>query len=235
MADEPQGILEFAGRVEETVLVVGTTTSVDQLLPFRATMVLADNFTNQYVRIAPANTWVPPQAQGYRVLLPQGSQKMQAAIEAPPGITAAATVAGQVCNLKWLEKPIITSAVSQQVNIVTTTAIGGGGVMIPWTPTPVTPYTVATGDAIALQPATTGQRFGGFAVAETAGATARVTFYNATSANPATAILEVPLVANEGLVAEYGGLGGVDLAGGLFVARSGSVRVSWLRKTVATA
>lgn len=231
---EPSG-----GQVWEDTLQItaagATTDAIDELLSFRARMVLVDNFTNQYVRIPDASTWVPPLAQGYRVLFPQGTQRARASFETPFGSTVAAAVATQIVVLKWLEVPIITSAVSQQISVVASTTVDGAGVHHPWKATPVTPYTVATGNVIALQPITTGRRFGGFSVAESAGATARVTFYEATSANPAAVIAEVSLLANESRADYVGGPDGIDLAGGLFVERTGGARVALYTKTVATA
>lgn len=219
------------GASRQLTLVIGTTESFDTTIPFRATMALVNNFTNQYVYFPSEGEWVAPFTQGYRLII-NGSARAQAEMNTgastPPGITAAATSAGQVCNITYLEKPVQTSSISQQLSIVASTAVDGTGINVA---SSITPVSSSTANVAALA-ALAGRRLLGWTVKENAVATAEIILHHGTGTGDPE-IGDRTFTASESATDWFGDTG-IGVPNGVFVERvSGTTKLSLYWKTVA--
>ena len=219
------------GAVRKFQLVLSTTDTINVGLGFRAAEVQIDNFSDQYIYVADAATWCPPQTQGYVLPLiasPTARAEWNTTLGTPPGITAAAVVAGQVAVLTFRERRAPGTSITQRITVVASTSVDGTGINVSAALTEVAASTQST-QAIA---ATASLRLLGWNVRENAGATARVILHAGTSVG--TVIMDRNLLANESFTDWLGDAGIAPTTQGIFLERpSGNTGVIIYTKTVA--
>lgn len=224
---------EVDGNVQQLQLVINTgattgtgTERISQGVQFRVRMVLADNFTNQYVFVAGADTWIPPNTQGYRVLITSAMATVLAFIDTPPGQTALARVNGQVCVLKLLENPVITSSVGQFISVISSTSVDGTLINQAATTTDVS---AATSSSLAVA-AAAGLRLMGWTVRETAGASGEIALRQGSSTG--TKLMDRIYTATQSFTDWFGDTG-LGASAGVYVDRSvlGTAEIEIYTKT----
>lgn len=210
---------EVDGNVQQFQIVVntGVTTGtgserVSQGIQFRVRMVLVDNFTNQYIFIAGADTWAPPNTQGYRVLVTSAMATVLAYVDTPPGQTAQARVNNQVCVLKCLENPVITSSVGQFIAVTASTSVDGTLVN---QAASLTAVSAATSSSVAVA-GVAGLRLIGWTVRETASATAEIALR---AGSAGAKIMDRNMLANQSFT-DWLGDTGIGATAGIYVDRS---------------
>jgi hypothetical protein len=218
------------GAFRQEQIIIGTTAgnAIGKMgLDFAARVLIVDNFSNQFVFIPQAQTWVPPNTQGWQVRFGDVGQRFAEANIAttPSGAAQAATVAGQVIVLTWYEKEQPSVAVTQQITAVANTTIDGAGIMVAGTPA-----AEVAADAIAVA-AAAGLRYLGFSAKETAGAPATAVIRHGNIGGPI--IDHINLAAGE-TAREWYGPDGIATPNNIFFdLLTGAMTVTVRSKTVA--
>jgi len=103
---------EFDSRELTVAAADGITEVDDYQLGFTATMALVDNITNRWCWVDGSGTWAPPGTVNYPLYL-RGTRRARASLRddrQPPAVTVAARIAGQVCIVRYFEKPTISGS-----------------------------------------------------------------------------------------------------------------------------
>lgn len=87
------------------VLIVGGTTSFDDVVQKPAQTVVVNNFSNQWVELPGLATFVPPYWLG-ATFAAGGTNRASAKFNSPTGIPQAATIAAQNCSVIYMELAI---------------------------------------------------------------------------------------------------------------------------------